>query len=87
MGTTLDYGCSGPETFLTTCNDGEDQLGHNKRKRRADGAVGDLDPEFDSLTAALRQMHDSIADEPVPDDFLDLLDKIEAKFSASQKLS
>jgi hypothetical protein len=87
VGTTLDYGRLGPEAFLNTRNDGEDQLGHNKRKRRADGAVGDLDPEFDALTAALRQMHDSIADEPVPDDFLALLDKIEAKFSASQKLS
>ncbi|XVO20997.1 MAG: hypothetical protein HEQ18_10750 [Sphingorhabdus sp.] len=46
-----------------------------------------MDPEFDSLTAALRQMHDSIANEPVPDDFLDLLDQIDAKISASKKFS
>jgi hypothetical protein len=42
-------------------------------------------PEFDALTNALRQMHDSVASEPIPDDFLDLLDKIEAKWSASKK--
>ncbi|WP_411291888.1 NepR family anti-sigma factor [Sphingorhabdus sp.] len=32
-------------------------------------------------------MHDSIANEPVPDDFLDLLDQIDAKFSAHKKFS
>lgn len=62
-------------------------MGRNKIKGRADGVIGAADPEFDSLTAALRQMHDSIASEPVPDDFLDLLDKIDAKFSASKKFS
>ncbi|MFN5128445.1 MAG: NepR family anti-sigma factor [Sphingomonadaceae bacterium] len=56
----------------------------NKRKRKAGEA---MDPEFDSLTAALRQMHDSIANEPVPEDFLDLLDQIDAKISASKKFS
>ncbi|MBJ7253284.1 MAG: hypothetical protein JHD25_00740 [Sphingomonadaceae bacterium] len=46
-----------------------------------------MNPEFDSLTAALRQMHDSIANEPVPEDFLDLLDQIDAKISTSKKFS
>lgn len=42
-------------------------------------------PTFDALTAALRQMHDSIVDEPVPDDFLDILERIDAKVSAKKK--
>jgi Anti-sigma factor NepR len=40
---------------------------------------------MDSVTAALRKMHDDIAAEPIPDDFMDLLDKIDAKMSASKK--
>ncbi|MFN3618979.1 NepR family anti-sigma factor [Sphingorhabdus sp.] len=62
-------------------------MGNNKTKRRTAGRGGAMDPEFDSLTAALRQMHDSITNEPVPEDFLDLLDQIDAKFSASKKFS
>ena len=44
-----------------------------------------MDFEFDPLTAALRQMHESVANEPIPDDFLNLLDMIDAKMSASKK--
>lgn len=82
-----DYGHPGSGTFPSTWKDGEGQLGDKKMKRRAVNLGGAMDPEFDSLTAALRQMHDSIANEPVPDDFLDLLDQIDAKFSASKKFS
>lgn len=42
-------------------------------------------PEFNHLTVALRQMHDDVANEPIPDDFLDLLDRIDAKMSATKK--
>ena len=50
------------------------------------GAIGkDMDFEFDPLTAALRQMHENVANEPIPDDFLNLLDMIDAKMSASKK--
>lgn len=87
MGITTDYGYPGPGTFPSAWNDGEDQLGNNKSKRQASKMGETMDPEFDSLTAALRQMHDSIANEPVPDDFLDLLDQIDAKMSASKKFS
>ena len=45
----------------------------------------DMDFEFDHLTAALRQMYESVANEPIPDDFLNLLDMIDAKMSASKK--
>ena len=59
-------------------------MGSNKGKQQEEEA---MDPEFDSLTAALRQMHDSIANEPVPDDFLNLLDQIDAKISSAKKIS
>lgn len=84
MGIMTEYGQSGSDTLPGVWNDGGGQLGSNKGKQFAGEAI---DPEFDSLTAALRQMHDSIANEPVPDDFLDLLDQIDAKISASKKLS
>jgi hypothetical protein len=71
--------------FPNIWNYGGSHLGDNKSKRRAGSVIGTEDPAFDPITAALRQMHDSIANEPVPDDFLDLLDKIDAKFSASKK--
>ena len=84
MGITIEYGQPGSNTLSGAWNDGGGQLGSNKGKRQAEEA---MDPEFDSLTAALRQMHDSIANEPVPDDFLDLLDQIDAKISPAKKIS
>jgi hypothetical protein len=87
MGTTTVCGHPEPGTFPSTWKDGEGQLENKKIKRRTGTQRGDMDPQFDSLTAALRQMHDSIANEPVPDDFLDLLDQIDAKMSASKKFS
>jgi len=84
MGITTEYCQPGSGTLLGAWNDGGGQLAINKRKRKAEEA---MNPEFDSLTAALRQMHDSIANEPVPEDFLDLLDQIDAKISTSKKFS
>lgn len=43
--------------------------------------VNAVDPEFDPIAAALRQMHDGIAQEPVPDDFLKLLDQLDERLS------
>ena len=87
MGITTDHSDPGSGIFPSAWTNGEGQLGSSKNGRKA-GKKGDaMDPQFDSLTAALRQMHDSIANEPVPDDFLDLLDKIDAKMSASKKFS
>lgn len=57
----------------------------NKGKQQLNTIGQDMDSEFDPLTAALRQMHDSIANEPIPDDFLNLLDMIDVKMSASKK--
>lgn len=56
-------------------------------KRRAKAFENKVDPAFDPITAALRQMHDEFANEPIPDDFLDLLDRIDKRFAASKKPS
>jgi hypothetical protein len=32
---------------------------------------------FDPIAAALRQIHDKVTDEPIPDDFMRLLDKFD----------
>lgn len=42
------------------------------RRRRPDMA-------FDPVAAALRQMHDKVANEAIPDDFNDLLDRLAAR--------
>ena len=60
-------------------------VGSNKGKQPPDAISENMDFEFDPLTAALRQMHESVANEPIPDDFLNLLDMIDAKMSASKK--
>jgi Anti-sigma factor NepR len=43
--------------------------------------------QVDPITAALRQMHDNIANEPIPPDFMELLDKIDKKMSARKNRS
>lgn len=37
----------------------------------------------DPIGEALRRLHDEVAAEPVPQEFLDLLDQIDAKLSAT----
>ncbi|WP_373476080.1 NepR family anti-sigma factor [Sphingorhabdus sp.] len=46
----------------------------------------DEDSAGDPIAAALRQMHDAVASEELPDDFLKLLDEIDMKI-ASKKAS
>lgn len=43
--------------------------------------VNAVDADFDPISAALRQMHDGIANEAVPDDFLKLLDQLEERMA------
>jgi hypothetical protein len=38
------------------------------------------DMAFDPVAAALKQMHDDVANESVPDEFNDLLDRLAARF-------
>ena len=46
----------------------------------------DEDSAGDPIAAALKQMHDAVASEELPDDFLKLLDEIDMKI-ASKKAS
>ncbi|GAA4779671.1 NepR family anti-sigma factor [Novosphingobium ginsenosidimutans] len=39
---------------------------------------------FDPIAAALRQLHESVAAEEIPDDFLDLLDQLDDLSDADQ---
>lgn len=53
------------------------EAGAGAPKRR--GHVG---LAFDPIAAALRQMHDEVASEDIPDDFLKLLDEIDDRVKA-----
>jgi hypothetical protein len=44
----------------------------------------DEDPGSDPIAAALKQMHDAVASEELPDDFLRLLDEIDTKIAANK---
>jgi Anti-sigma factor NepR len=44
----------------------------------------DQDPGNDPIAAALKQMHDAVASEELPDDFLRLLDEIDTKIAANK---
>lgn len=41
----------------------------------------------DPIAAALRQMHDQVASEEIPDDFLRLLDEIDTKIAAKMAIN
>lgn len=43
-----------------------------------------VETRFDPVAAALRQLHDTVAAEPMPEDFLRILDQIDAKIAASK---
>ncbi len=42
------------------------------------------DTAFDPIAAALKQMHQDVTDEELPDDFLRLLEEIDAKIAADK---
>lgn len=44
-----------------------------------------LDSSNDPIAAALKQMHDAVASEDLPDDFLRLLDEIDTKIAAKNE--
>lgn len=41
------------------------------------------DTAFDPISAALQQLHHAVASEALPDDFLKILDEIDAKIAAA----
>jgi hypothetical protein len=46
--------------------------------------IADEDAGSDPIAAALKQMHDAVASEALPDDFLRLLDEIDTKIAAKK---
>lgn len=42
------------------------------------------DTAFDPVSAALQQLHQTVASEELPDDFLRILDEIDAKIAAAK---
>ena len=86
MGIPSGHGHPKAVRFSDAVSTWEGQLVSSNKGKQPLNAIGDdMDSEFDPLTAALRQMHDSVANEPIPADFLNLLDMIDAKMSASKK--
>lgn len=43
--------------------------------------------DFDPISAALKQLHHDVANEPLPDNFLRILDEIDAKIAAGKSVS
>lgn len=64
-----------------------DLMNEKSGRRPPRSFVNKVDPAFDPITAALRQMHDGIASEAIPDDFLRLLDEIDERIAAKKKPS
>lgn len=56
---------------------------------KADTSAGkpnnDVGMAFDPIEAALREMHDRVADEAIPDEFFSLLDELDARASNLRK--
>ena len=46
-----------------------------------------VDNAFDPVSAALQQLHQAVASEAVPDDFMRILDEIDAKIAAAKPAS
>ena len=44
-----------------------------------------VDTAFDPVSAALQQLHQSIASEEIPEDFLRILQEIDAKIAAANR--
>ena len=57
-----------------------------KQKTPKDNKMNHVDTRFDPVSAALKQMHEAVANEDLPEDFLKLLDEIDAKIAASKTL-
>ena len=50
-----------------------------EKPRKFDDYIGN-----DPIAAALKQMHDAVASEELPDDFLRLLDEIDSKIATNK---
>lgn len=48
------------------------------------GEFVEMPPQPDPISAGLKKLFETVAEEPIPDDFLSLLDQIDAERSARQ---
>lgn len=66
---------------LMTADEGNSNIGGGSRRRsprkRSDGET--TMPKHDPIATALRRLHDEVVAEPLPADFLNLLDRIDEK--------
>ena len=51
-----------------------------------DVEMNQVDTRFNPVSAALKQMHEAVAAEQVPEDFLRILDEIDAKIAARKQI-
>ena len=51
-----------------------------------DVKMNQVDTRFDPVSAALKQLHEAVAAEQVPEDFLRILDEIDAKIAARKSV-
>jgi Anti-sigma factor NepR len=58
----------------------------SKTNRSKGKAMKSVNSDYDPVSAALKQMHAAVASEPVPDDFMRILDEIDAKIAAAKSL-
>jgi Anti-sigma factor NepR len=61
------------------------QGGRHEKMAEHNSERGSAKLDGDPIAAALKKIHDSVADEPLPDDFLDLLEQIDRKISAADE--
>jgi hypothetical protein len=59
-------------------------VGMAKSKSSKGNNVHVIDTAFDPVAAALKQMHETVASEPVPDEFMRILDEIDSKIAAAK---
>lgn len=48
--------------------------------------MNQVDTRFDPVSAALKQLHEAVVAEQVPEDFLRTLDEIDAKIAARKQI-
>lgn len=81
------YGASSLDRLSIVMHAEGNAMNEKSGRRQPKSFVNKVDPAFDPITAALRQMHDGVASEAIPDEFLRLLDEIDDRIAAKKKLS
>jgi len=61
-------------------------MGMPKTDQPKGKTMNTVNSDYDPVSAALKQMHEAVASEPVPDDFMRILDEIDAKIATAKSL-